>query len=148
MTSRDPTQRYREVQVQTAAKDELLILLLDGGVRFAESALLEMEKGDEEDRTHRHECLLKAQSIVLELMTSLSPDIGPELFRNLQELYRFTFSRLFEGNSRSRQDQVAEALILLKRIRGMWAEAVEKARAEREVLPDKSQPNSSLSVTG
>ena len=26
----DPTRRYREVQVQTAAQDDLLMLLLDG----------------------------------------------------------------------------------------------------------------------
>ncbi len=143
-----PSQRYREVQVKTAAKDDLLLLLVDGGVRFTEGALLEMDKGSAEDRAVRNDLLVRSQRIVLELMSSLSPAIGLELFDKLQGLYGFTFRRLFEGNARSNRTQIEEGLVMLKRIRDMWKEAVEKARAEQLLSPQKPAPNSTLSVQG
>ncbi len=150
MSTRHPTQRYREVQVNTASKDDLLLLLLDGGVRFSEGALIELEKGeDEEDRAKRNDHLVRAQKILLELMGSLSPSIGEELFANLQSLYRFTFGRLFQGNVKSDATLVSEGVVMMKRIRDLWKETVEHARAQ-EGTDEKQAPtrNSSISVTG
>ncbi len=148
MTQTDPSQRYLEVQVNTAAKDDLLILLVDGGLRFAEGALLEMERGSDEDGARRSDLLVRSQKIVLELLSSLSPEIGPELYSNLMKLYRFTFFRLFEGNVQGDMRQVREGVFMLRHIRDMWREAVDKARRERPEGPEKPSPNSSISVTG
>ncbi|MFQ5654718.1 MAG: flagellar export chaperone FliS [Planctomycetota bacterium] len=147
MSARDPGRRYREVQVTTAAKDDLLLLLLDGAVRFTEGALLELDE-KEEDPARRNDGLLRAQKIVLELMSALSPAIGLDLYANLQELYRFTFSRLFEGNVHADRKLVGEGLEMLKRIRELWRDAVEKARKERSAPPQNPLPNSTISVKG
>ena len=144
----DPTRRYREVQVKTASQEDLLLLLLDGGVRFAEGALMEMDKGEDEDLSRRNDHLIRAQKILLELMGALSPAIGLEMFRNLQDLYRFTFTRLFEGNVQGDRKQVDDGVRLYKRIREMWREAVEKARAEKSSSPQRPQLGSSISVRG
>lgn len=143
-----PTQRYREVQVKTSTKDDLLILLLDGGVRFSEGALIEMQKGAEEDRERRNEHLVRAQKIVLELISSLSPTIGIELYEKLQGLYRFTFHRLFEGNTRSDMALVEEGVVMIKAIRDMWKQAVDKAKQERTKPLTPPQGGSSISFTG
>lgn len=143
-----PTQRYREVQVKTAAKDDLLILLLDGGVRFAEGAVLELQKGKDEDRDRRNDHLQRAQKIVLELVSSLSPAIGLDLYEKLQGLYRFTFERFFEGNLRSDLALVEEGVVMMKSIRDMWREAVAKAKSERNGPLTPPAANSSISVTG
>ena len=50
----DPAKRYRQVQVTTSSQEDLLLLLLDGGVRFIEGALLEMEKEQEEGDVAEH----------------------------------------------------------------------------------------------
>ena len=148
MSPSHPSRRYREVQVNTAAKDDLLLLLLDGGVRFSEAGLQELQKGDEQDPGHRSDQLIRAQRIVLELMSALSPAIGLELFNNLQDLYRFTFSRLFEGNVGADAQLVQAGVTLMHRIRDIWKEAVEQARAERDSGPEKPQSNSTISVEG
>lgn len=146
----DPTKRYREVQVQTSGKDDLLLLLVDGGVRFSEAGLHELEKGEDEDRTRRNEQLQRAQKIVLELMGSLSPQIGADLFKNLQALYRFTFERLFEGNVRSDVTLVTEAVTVFRQIQEMWHEAVAQARKEAGAAKTNAPPKSTsgLSITG
>ncbi len=148
MSLNSPSQRYREVQVGTASKEELLLLLVDGGVRFAEGALLEMEKGKAQDISARNDLLIKAQRIVLELMTALSPAVGLDLYRSLQDLYRFTFRRLFEGNARSDISLVSEGVTLMRRIRDLWHETVDKARRDKETRPQRPAPNSTLSLQG
>ena len=148
MAKPDPAKSYRKVQVETAAKDDLLVLLLDGGVRFAEGGLLELQKGKEADPAVRTDKLVRAQKILLELMGALSPAIGLELYNQLQDLYRFTFQRLFEGNIKGDETTVEEGVQLMKKIRDMWTEAVKKAREERNDGPQKPPPNSTLSVQG
>lgn len=149
MSSQHPTQRYRQVQVATAAKDDLLLLLLDGGVRFAEGGRLELEKGvNGGDAERRNEQLVRAQKILLELMGALSPAIGLELFQKLQGLYQFTFSRLFEGNVECDLVKIDEGIQVLRQIRDMWREAVEKARREKQSPTSKPASGSTISVQG
>ncbi|MEM7260454.1 MAG: flagellar export chaperone FliS [Planctomycetota bacterium] len=148
MSAQRPSQRYREVQVTTAAKDDLLILLLDGGVRFAEGGLRELQQEGDEDRAKRSEHLVRAQKIMLELMGALSPTIGEELYNKLISLYRFTMSRLFQGNVKSDAAIVEEGVIVMKQIRDIWKEAVAKAREEGLKTKPESQSGSSISVTG
>lgn len=148
VNGRHPTQRYRQVQVETAAKDDLLILLLDGGVKFAEGGLIELQKGADEDCDRRNDLLLRAQKIVLELMGALSPVLGLELYERLQSLYKFTLTRLFQGNVESNVELVAEGVEVLQQIRDMWKEAVEQARAEKKSGPERPPSSSTISVTG
>ena len=143
----DVARRYREVQVKTASQEDLLLLLLDGGVRFTEGALAEMERGPQ-DCARRSDQLVRAQKILLELMGALSPAIGLELYQNLQELYRFTFRRLFEGNVQGDAALVEEGLRMYKRIRDLWHEAVEKCRREKQLSLALAQPISTISVKG
>ena len=59
--------------------------------------VLELRKETGEDIEKRHDQLLRAQKILLELMGALNPTIGLELYQQLMGLYEFTFRRLFEG---------------------------------------------------
>ncbi|MGA1202232.1 MAG: flagellar export chaperone FliS [Planctomycetota bacterium] len=144
----DPTRQYRKVQVATAAQDDLLILLLDGGVRFCESALIELRKERGEDIEKRHDQLLRAQKILLELMGALSPAIGVELYEQLMRLYRFTFERLFEGNLAADLRLIEEGTEMMHEIRDIWREAVARAKSERRSGPPPPAANGTLSVQG
>jgi len=144
----DPTKRYRQVQVETAAKDDLLMLLLDGGVRFCESGLIELRSEEGGDLERRNDQLVRAQKILLELMGALSPSIGLDLYQRLMQLYRFTFERLLEGNLRGDLQLIEEGTEVMHQIRDLWAAAVEQAKLERKERPQGPLPNSSISVQG
>lgn len=152
MSGSQATRQYRKIQVETSSKDELLVLLLDGGVRFTEGALLELEKrqrGEHEDLERRHDLLLRAQKIVAELMAALSPAIGPDLHTRLLGLYSFIFRRLFEGNVEADLAKVRDALVVFKQVRDMWREAVQQARLENDgQKPARPGGNSTISCTG
>ena len=115
-------QEYLEVQVRTASPDQLLLMLLDGAVRFAEGGLEGLTRGDREAKSR---LLLKAQAIVLELVGSLSPSVGEKLYGNLTGLYKFIYTRLVEANLRDDPSAVEEALKILRDVRETWRQLEE-----------------------
>lgn len=114
-------QQYLQVQVQTASPDQLLLMLLDGAVRFVEGAMERMERKDKEGK---HELLLKAQKIILELIQSLNPSIGEKIYANLISLYKFIYQRLVDGNLRDDRACLEEGLKILGNVRETWRQAV------------------------
>ncbi len=121
-------QEYLQVQVKTASPDQLLLMLLDGAVRFVEGALDRMARGD---RAGKSEQLVKAQNIVLELIQSLNPAVGEPLYGNLIGLYKFIYVRLVCGNAADDAKAIGEGLQVLRDVRETWRQAVAAFRAER-----------------
>ena len=114
-------QEYLQVQVRTASPDQLLLMLLDGAVRFVEGALDRMERGDAEGK---NDLLLKAQKIILELIQSLNPAIGEKIYANLVGLYKFIYQRLVDGNLGNDRARLEEGLEILGVVRETWRQAV------------------------
>jgi flagellar secretion chaperone FliS len=120
-------QQYLQVQVKTASQDQLLLMLLDGAVRFVEGAL---ERLAQKDREGKNEQVLKAQKIILELIQSLNPSVGEKIYANLIGLYKFIYRRLVEGNLRDDRACLEEGLKILGEVRETWRQAVSAFRAE------------------
>lgn len=142
--------KYLETQVNTATKEQLLLMLLDGGIRFA-------RLGKECIRTDRwseaFEYLKRAQRIAMELVCSLDKNIGADIFNNLTSLYKFIYFRLVEASLRKDEQMVNEALDILTHLRETWALAIDKRRKNNtgEVEADDSRHSESacaISIQG
>ncbi len=149
MTQPSPRQ-YLETQVKTASQEELLILLFDGAIRFAEQAKLRMDAKDIEGS---HNMLVRSQQIVLEVMTALDRGIGEEVYSNLMGLYNFIYRRLVNANVTKDKTQVDEAIAVLTHLRDTWRQAVDQAKRSgapvRRAQPRPSSiAGSSFSVQG
>ncbi len=120
--------RYLETQIQTASPDQLLLMLFDGAIRFSEQGkVLLLEKAFEQSNAR----LLRAQDIMLELMSALDTGIGEPIYGNLMGLYRFVWERLIDANVRRDAAPIDESLKILALLRETWGEAVAKARQEK-----------------
>ena len=120
-------QEYLQVQVRTASPDQLLLMLLDGAVRFVEGGREQMARGNHETKCY---LLLKAENIVLELIQSLSPSVGEKIYSNLIGLYKFIYLRLVEANIQNDHRKLGEALKILLDVRETWRLAVASYRRE------------------
>jgi len=136
-------QEYLEVQARTATPDQLLLMLLDGAVRFVEGGLASMDRGDRESRC---KLLQKAENIVLELIQSLNPGIGEKLYANLIGLYKFIYRRLVEGNIRDDRKALEEGLKILVEVRETWKQAVEVYRSDLSGPPPEKIPAPGISI--
>lgn len=144
----DATRKYLETQVRTATQEQLLLMLIDGAVRFSEQAKTKLAEKDFEGT---HHLLIRAQRIMIELVSSLSREIGDEIYGNLVGLYNFVYFRLVRANIEHAPEPIDEALRILASLRGTWAEAIEKSVAERRGTlprPDIAIAPSRLSVQG
>lgn len=118
---------YKNNSVNYASKEQLLLMLVDGAVRFsrqAEEALIN------KDMKKVHECLVKTQDIFTELMVTLdtsATDWGNQLFN----IYAFIKEKLVEANLKKDIKILQEIIPVIKEVRDMWYEVDKKVKNTR-----------------
>ncbi|MBI5643162.1 MAG: flagellar export chaperone FliS [Deltaproteobacteria bacterium] len=87
--------QYQNIQVMTADKVRLIIMMYDGVIRFNKCA----QKAIQEKHIEaRNTYINKSLAIVSELANSLNMEEGGEVARNLSRLYDFATRELTQAN--------------------------------------------------
>ncbi|MBE7681619.1 flagellar export chaperone FliS [Paenibacillus sp. P13VS] len=126
---KSPYDKYRQSSVQTSNPAQLVIMLYDGAIRFARTAIEGLTQKDHEKASLN---LGKAQTIISELMSTL--DRSYDISKNLFALYEYTNYLLVEANIRKDITKVEEAVGYLAELRDTWLQA-SKIVAGQEVPP-------------
>lgn len=117
---------YNRVAAETASKDQMLIMLFDGAVKYVRNA----RKNMEEKRTAaKGECISKAMAILIEFECALDHDIGGELAGDLARLYRYMLHRLLEANVMNDTGMLDEVEGLLMQLRDGFDQAAQMTRS-------------------
>ena len=136
--------QYSQVQIQTANKGQLIVMLYQGAIKFMKKALQSMEKKDLEEKGN---ALIKAQDIILELLYALDQEMlnsGNELALNLQRLYLYAYRRLVHANVRQDEGAIKEILGVMTNL----AEAWETVAASDSSVDSASSSQSGITITG
>ena len=136
-------QKYLTTQVQTASREQLVVMLFDGAVRFAEEARDHMSRNEVQQASSR---IIRVQDILLELMVSLDRKLGGQVASNLAAIYGYLYMRLGDANTKQNQDILEEVIRHLRALRDTWSQAAELFRQEQAKAG--SSPEASLSVEG
>ena len=115
--------QYKQSAVLTATPEELTLMLYDGGIKFMNIAKYNMEQDRLENA---HVALIRAQDIVLELMTTLNMEY--EVSNNFEELYQFVMDSLVLANIDKDIKPIEEALDIFTDMRDTWKEAMQDVR--------------------
>lgn len=113
---------YKNSMVETASPGKLLLMLYDACLRHLELAEKAVERGEKE-KMHNH--LVKAQEIVMELMSSL--DMQYDISKSLYSLYDYMYGRLVEANVKKTAEPVQEVAGFMAELRSTWDEAIKRA---------------------
>jgi len=111
---------YQQNSVNTASKERLLLMLLDGLVKFIRQGLAGIE---EKDIKKSNTNLTKAQSIILELIASLNMEVGGDISRSLSLLYDYLHRRLIEANVKKDAEIANEVLGFAEELKETFEEA-------------------------
>ncbi|MGI6587220.1 MAG: flagellar export chaperone FliS [Peptococcia bacterium] len=122
-------QQYQQQQVFTAPPDKLLLMLFDGAIRFCNQAKKALVGQKLEESNYY---IIKAEDIILELMTTLKMDF--EFSQQLYSLYDYLYRRLVEANIEKDMVLLDEVVELLTELRQTWAEVAVKARETRKMV--------------
>lgn len=119
--------QYQSTQVTTASREQILIMLYDGAIRFVRQAQEGLAGGD---RARKIEGIQKAMAIVTEFRNTLDHEVGGEISANLDALYDYMLRELVKANAKSDPKPLQVVEGLLCDLRETWAQAIEIARKE------------------
>lgn len=118
----NPYNKYKENTVTAASPEQLLIMLVDGAVKYTKVARLALIKGDKE-RAHKE--LIRVQDIFGELIRTLDTNAG-DFAQELLIIYSCIRQKLIEANIKKDVSIIDETLPLIESVRDTWHE-VKKA---------------------
>ncbi len=149
--SDEAREKYLQQQVEGASKEELLMMLLDGALKFLKKAedAFDAEKWDE-----LHNWLCRVQNIFLELALTLDVDSG-DFASKLADIYGFIHSLLIQANVDRDREAFEESRRLITEVRGIWADAIASMKASESPVKvpvtaakDASKAPKRINVTG
>ncbi|MCC6443739.1 MAG: flagellar export chaperone FliS [Armatimonadetes bacterium] len=132
MAGFNPYQQYQRTQIDTASPGKLILMLYDGAIRFSNAARSAMERGDLYQKSYN---LMKAQSILGELMSCLNMKAGGQIAANLFAIYSYLFDRLTEASLNDDIVPLSQAISHLNELREAWAEAEKIYQSQRNQAP-------------
>ena len=118
---------YKNNSVNYASKEQLLLMLVDGAVKFSKMARQALV---EKNISESHKNLVKAQNIFTELMISLDQNAG-EWASQMYKVYEFIKTRLFEINIKKDVAMMDELMPVIEDVRHTWHEAYEVSKKNR-----------------
>ncbi|MCC6679001.1 MAG: flagellar export chaperone FliS [Phycisphaerales bacterium] len=128
---------YLKTKVLTATPEELRLMLLDGGIKFARQGRDGITRKDYEAS---YTGLSQSRDIVMELITTVRDEIDPELAAKVRGVYTFIYTLLVEGSFEKDVAKVDKAIELLEFERETWAMLMQKLAEERRTAQAPARP--------
>ncbi|BCL60553.1 flagellar protein FliS [Desulfomarina profundi] len=123
--------QYQQNQVMTASREQILIMLYDGAIRFCHQAIAASRAGNMEEKIGR---IAKIFAIITEFSNSLDHNIGGEIAADLDGLYQFMLRELHKARKDPGEEHLKIVEGLLVDLRQTWSEAIEITKNEQNSI--------------
>src|SRR4051812_6261287 len=108
---------YQKTAIQTSSKEELVLLLYNGAIKYTHSAIDYLEKKNLADASKN---ICRAQAIIVELLNSLNFEVGGEIAKNLEYLYSVMVDNLTVANFEHVIEPLQLNLKILEKLQSAW----------------------------
>ncbi len=124
MYTANPYNIYKQNAVNMASSQQLLLMLLDGAVKYTKIARMAILN---KDIPRAHKELVRVQDIFLEFMITM--DKNTKYMEDLYNLYDFIKNELAKANMKKDVKIIDEILPIIEEIRDMWYEVDKKIKS-------------------
>ncbi len=138
MNDQNTANAYLKTKVMTASPEELRLMLLDGAIRFANTAKEGLENKDYEKI---YEGFTQCRDIVLELTNTIDPTPDPKLAKQVRDIYVFLYGELVSASINKDVPKLCKAIELLEYERETWAQLMEQLVIDRKAGVAPSTPS-------
>jgi flagellar protein FliS len=121
MTNVRQLQVYKQNQITTADPGTILILLYQGAIDALKRAAEHLAAGN---ACEKGKYILQANDIITQFIQSLDHDIGGEMARNLEGLYRYMLDQILLANVNNDPEPLHSIVALLTTLKEGWEAAV------------------------
>ena len=116
---------YKNNSVNSASKEQLLIMLVDGAVTFSKKAKLAFKTNNLKEI---HTNLIKTQDIFYELIITLDTKQSGVWAENLKSIYAFIIDKLSRCNIEKKEEILDEVFPVIQEVNYMWHEVYDKLK--------------------
>ena len=118
--------QYKQSEILTASREQILIMLYEGAIKFCNIAKMAMEKKDYEKANIN---IQKARNIIVELQTTLNFDYP--VAKEFDVIYTYIFERMTTANVSKDPEDVELVLVELRDLRDIWKQVMRNAKDPR-----------------
>lgn len=118
-------QQYEKSKILTASSAELTLMLYEGAIKFANIAVMAIEKGDVEKA---HNNIRKVERIIEEFQVTLNHKYP--VAKDFDEVYKYLQQRLLEANIKKDKVIMEEVLRHLRTMRDTWKDVMRLAKTQ------------------
>lgn len=115
---------YKQNSVNMASREKLLLMLLDGAVKYTKIARLAIL---EKNIARAHKELVRVQDIFLELMVTMDKSTG-KYMEDMYNVYEYIKNELAQANIKKDVKIIDNVLPLIEEVRDMWYEVDKKIK--------------------
>ena len=123
MVAKNPYAQYTNINVNTASREELTLMLYEGSLKFSNQAVVAIEK---KDYNKAHELIMRVEDIIREFQITL--DFNYEISNNLNAMYDYMYRLLVDANFNKDIEPIKEVIGYLREFRDTWKEAMKIAK--------------------
>jgi flagellar protein FliS len=116
---------YKKTNVQTASKEQILLMLYQAAIKNCKKAMEAIEK---KEIAKKGEYIGKLQDIVIELNNSLDHEIGGDVAKELSALYDFILFSSTQANIKIDAKPLEGCLNVLNTLYQGWSEAIKSLK--------------------
>ena len=112
-------QAYKQIDVNTANRGKLVVMLYSGAITFLNKTKMFMEKKDFENKA---KFIGKALDIVEELNIALDLQKGGEIAKNLRSIYMFLIRYIGQANLENNTEKIDKTISILEKLKNSFEE--------------------------
>lgn len=127
MSVNNPYSVYKNNSVNYASKEQLLLMLVDGAVKYSKIARQAFIDGDHK-KVHTY--LVMTQDIFIELMSALDVAAAGAWGQQLLKVYEFIHKKLVESNIKKDLSILESVIPLIQDVRDTWYEAEKLSKTQ------------------
>ncbi len=120
---------YKEISISTASPTKLVVMLYQGAIRFLKQAEDDIRR---KDIVNKSQSVDRAMAIIQHLQGTLDLDKGGEVAADLDRLYTYFSTRIFDGSAKLDLKAFEEVIQLLTVLLSAWEEI---ARKQEDPVP-------------
>lgn len=113
--------QYRQNNIKTANRGQILIMLYEAAVNYVKKATAAL---DQKDMAAKGQAIGKVHDIINELNSTLNFELGGNIARDLERLYNFMIEQLVKANATNTREPLLAVQKNLETLLDGWKKAV------------------------
>ncbi len=115
--------QYKQMQVKTANRGQILIMLYEAAIQNVKKASLALDK---KDLAAKGVAIIKTHDIINELLNTLDFEVGGQIAKDLERLYNYVTEQLLKANIENSKEALLSVEKTLTTLLDGWRVAVQE----------------------